>query len=132
MTMPKITLLFAALHILLMLFLASRVALHRHKAKIGLGVGGDYKLERKVRAHANFIENVPMALLALALLELCGLASTWLYVFGGVLLVGRLLHAFGISRKSGYSPGRFLGTLLTWLSLAAMAATGLAIGFGVL
>lgn len=128
--MPKIALLFAALHIPLMLFLSYRVAAHRHTAKIGLGVAGDYKLERKVRAHANFVEYVPMALLALALLELCGLAPIWLYAFGGVLLVGRLLHAFGLSRKSGYSPGRFLGTLLTWLSLAAMAIAGFVVVFG--
>ena len=128
--MPKIALLFAALHIVLMLFLAYRVVAHRHSAKIGLGVGTDYKLERKVRAHANFAEYVPMALLALALLELCGLGAMWLYAFGGALFVGRLLHAFGLSRKSGTSPGRFLGTLLTWVSLAAMAVAGLAIGFG--
>ncbi len=128
--MPTIALIFTALHIVLMLFLAYRVAAHRHAAKIGLGVGGDHKLERKVRAHANLVENVPMALLALALLELCGLTATWLYAFGSVLFIGRLLHAFGLSRKSGYSPGRFLGTLLTWISLIAMAATGLAIGLG--
>ncbi len=128
--MPKIALLFAALHIPLMLFLAYRVAMHRHTAKIGLGVAGDYKLERKVRAHANFVEYVPTGLIALALLELCGLTDLWLYILGGTLLVGRLLHAFGISRKSGYSPGRFLGTLLTWLSLAAMAVAGFAVTYG--
>lgn len=128
--MPKIALLFAALHIPLMLFLAYRVAAHRHTAKIGLGVAGDYKLERKVRAHANFVEYVPTGLVALALLELCGLAAPWLYAFGSVLFVGRLLHAFGISRKSGYSPGRFTGTLLTWLSLAAMAVAGFVVGLG--
>jgi uncharacterized protein len=128
--MPKITLIFTALHIFLMLFLAYRVVGHRRTARIGLGTNGDYMLERKVRVHANFVENVPLALLALALLELCGLAPLWLYVFGAMLFVGRILHAVGLSKKSGTSFGRFYGTLLTWIALVAMAATGLAIGIG--
>jgi uncharacterized membrane protein YecN with MAPEG domain len=123
--MPRITLLFTALHILLMLLLAYRVVGHRRVAKVGIGTGGDYRLERKVRAHANFIEYVPMALLMLALLEIAGLAAVWLWALGGTLLVARLLHATGLSKKSGYSVGRFHGTLLTWLVLAAMAGAGL-------
>jgi uncharacterized protein len=130
--MPKIALIFVSLHVLMMLFLAYRVVGHRRTARIGLGAGGDFELERKIRVHANFVENMPLALLALALLELCGLAPLWLYVFGIVLFVGRVLHAIGLSKKSGTSFGRFYGTLSTWIALLAMAATGLAMGFGVM
>ena len=101
--MPKITLLFACLHVLLMLGLAVPIARHRHAHKIGLGDGGDKLLARKIRVHGNFIEHVPFALLLLA----------------------RLLHAAGLSRSGGYSIGRFWGTALTWLVFLLMALAGL-------
>ncbi|MEQ1513037.1 MAG: MAPEG family protein [Lysobacteraceae bacterium] len=121
---PKITLLFASVHALLMLALAARVAFHRHSQKVGLGDGGDRRLMRKMRAHANFVEYVPVALLLLALLELSGLSATWLWALGGTLLLARVLHAIGLSLHSGYSFGRFWGTLLTWVVLATMAVVG--------
>ena len=68
--MPKITLLFASLHVLLMLALAMPVVLHRNTHKIGIGDGGDKRLARKIRVHGNFVEYVPFALLLLGLLEL--------------------------------------------------------------
>lgn len=123
--MPTITLLFASLHVLLMLGLALPIARHRHARRIGLGDGGDTLLARRIRVHGNFIEHAPFALLMLALLESCGLAPMWLWGFGSVLLIGRMLHAFGLSRSGGYSVGRFTGTLLTWLTFLAMALAGL-------
>lgn len=123
--MPRITLLFASVHALLMLGLALPIARHRHARKIGLGDGGDTLLARRIRVHGNFIEHVPFALLVLALLELCGLAPTWLWGFGSALLLARVLHAFGLSRSGGYSFGRFTGTALTWLVFLAMALAGL-------
>lgn len=122
--MPKITLLFASLHALLMLLLAVRVVGHRRSAKIGLGDGGDKLLAKKVRAHANFVEYVPTALILLALLELSGLAALWLWICGGTLLLGRVLHAVGLSRSAGVSFGRFWGILLTWAALLLMAGMG--------
>lgn len=122
--MPKITLLFASLHILLMLVLAIRVVGHRRALKIGIGDGGDTRLARKVRAHGNFIEYVPMALLMLGLLELSGLGAPWLWGLGGTLLLARVLHAYGLSRHAGVSPGRFWGVILTWTVLLAMAGMG--------
>ena len=71
-------------------------------------------MTRRMRAHGNLIENAPLALLLLGLLEIAGLDARWLWAFGGALLVGRLLHAYGLSRRSGTSPGRFLGMALTW------------------
>ena len=124
MHMPRIALLFASLHILLMLALALRVVLHRRKHRIGIGHGGDKDLARKVRAHGNFIENVPLALLMLGLLELSGLGASWLWGLGGVLLLARLLHAYGLSRHSGVSTGRFWGVILTWVVLLAMSGMG--------
>ncbi|MBK7204858.1 MAG: MAPEG family protein [Thermomonas sp.] len=111
-----------------MLALAVPIARHRHAHKVGLGDGGDKLLARKIRVHGNFTEYVPLALLVLALLEACGLAAAAVWGFGGVLLLGRLLHAAGLSGSGGYSKGRFWGTALTWLSLLLMALAGLWIG----
>lgn len=128
--MPKITLLFASLHVLLMLVLLMRISRHRHGHKIGLGDGGDAVLARKVRVHGNFSEHVPFALLMLGLLELCGLPAPWLWAFGAALLLGRLMHAVGLSATSGYSFGRFTGTALTWLVFLLMALAGLWLAAG--
>ena len=123
--MPKITLLFASLHVLLMLALLVPISRHRHARKVGLGDGGDPLLLRKIRVHANFVEHAPFALLVLALLELCGLPAAATWGFGGALLLGRVLHAVGLSRGGGYSFGRFSGTALTWLVFLLMALAGL-------
>ena len=122
--MPRITLLFASLHALLLLVLLARISRHRHGQRIGLGDGGDAVLARKIRVHGNFVEHAPFALLLMALLESCGLQVSWLWAFGTMLLLGRVLHAIGLSGSAGYSFGRFYGTALTWLVLLAMALAG--------
>lgn len=122
---PTITLLFASLHALLLMALVVPIVLHRRRHRIGLGDGGDAVLVRRIRVQANFVEYVPLALLLLALLEMGGLAKTWVWVFGSALLVGRVLHAIGLSASAGTSKGRFYGTLLTWIDLAAMAVSGI-------
>ena len=123
--MPTITLLFAALHVLLMLALLVPISLYRRQRGIGIGDGGDPVLLRKIRVHANFIEHVPLALLMLALLELGGFAPPWLWLLGAGLLLARVMHAASFSRRPGYSFGRFWGTAITWGVLLAMALAGL-------
>jgi len=125
MTTPKITLLFASLQVLLMIMLLSRVVRRRRHLRVGIGDGGDELLARRIRVHANFIENVPIAMTLMALLELSGLAAPWLWSLGSTLLIARVLHSIGLSRSSGESVGRFWGTLLTWVVLAAMALLGI-------
>jgi uncharacterized protein len=123
--MPAITLLFASLHALLLMGLVVPIVLHRRRARIGLGDGGDSILARRMRVQANFIEYVPLALLLMALLELAGLARHWLWLFGSVLVIARVLHAVGLGGSAGVSFGRYWGTVLTWLDLTAMACAGL-------
>ncbi|MGJ4730073.1 MAPEG family protein [Luteimonas sp. SDU101] len=122
---PRISLFIAALHALLYLGLALRVVLRRRASRIGVGSGGDEVLSRRVRVHANFGEYVPLALLLLALLELCGSSPVLVWSCGLLLLAARLLHAIGLGGSAGYSFGRFAGTLLTFLVLLAMALAGL-------
>ena len=123
--MPRITLLIASLHVLLYLVLAMRVVLLRQATRIGVGSGGNAAMTLRMRVQGNFAEYVPLALLMLALLELCALPAALLWTFGLALLLGRVLHAIGLGGSAGYSFGRFSGALLTFLVLLAMALAGL-------
>lgn len=116
-----ITLLYAALCTLLVLVLAGRVIAARLKFKIGLGDGGNAEMAKRMRVHANAIEYLPLALLLLGGMELNGYPDAVIHGFGATLFVSRLLHAWGLSRSSGSSPGRFLGTFVTLCLMIAMS-----------
>lgn len=119
--MMRITGLYAALGALLMFVLAARVMFLRHRHGVGLGSGGEESLTRAIRAHANAVEYLPIALLLLLILELDQTRIWLLNVFGIVLIVGRILHAIGLSSNAGTSFGRFVGTALTMLVILVMA-----------
>jgi uncharacterized membrane protein YecN with MAPEG domain len=122
---PRLALMFAGLHALLLLAFSAQVSRWRGRAKANLGDGGNAALARWIRVQGNFVEYVPMALLLLALLELAGAPRAWLLAGGSALFVGRLLHAWGLSRHEGWSVGRFVGTGLTWGVLFAGAIAAL-------
>ena len=65
---------------------------------------------------------MPLGLLVVLLLEL-NQAPVWaVHLAGAGLIVGRLLHAWGLSRHKGVSFGRFTGTVVTWLVLVVGGA----------
>ena len=121
-----ITMLYAGLCTILVVILGLRVVLWRFSHKIGIGDGGDPALQRRVRVHANAIENLPLALLLLGGMELNGYPAALVHGFGATLFVSRTAHAWGLSHSSGTSRGRFLGTLFTWLLMLAMALFAIA------
>lgn len=122
MMMPRITALYAALSALLIVVLAIRVTLYRRSSRIGIGDNGDHALAKRIRAHANAVELIPVALILLLVCELLAIAPLWLHVFGIALVLGRILHAWGLSASGGVTFGRGSGYLLTVLSIIVMAA----------
>jgi uncharacterized protein len=72
-----LTMLFAGLCALLQCALTVLVIVRRVQANVTLMDGGDTPLLRRIRAHGNFTETVPLALILLALLELRGLPPTF-------------------------------------------------------
>jgi uncharacterized membrane protein YecN with MAPEG domain len=116
-----ITLLYAGLCALLVLVLAARVVRWRFSRRIGLGDGGDAELQRRVRVHGNAVEYLPLCLILLGGMELNGYPAPLIHGFGLALVLSRIAHAWGLSRSSGTSAGRFAGTLVTWLLMLAMA-----------
>ena len=116
-----ITTFFAGVLTLAQVGLSVAVSVGRARTRIELLDGGHPGLQRRIRAHGNFIENVPLALVAMALLETAGLGAAWLWAGGAGFVVGRALHA--VSLLSGQAIGaRYGGMLLTLLVLT---------GFGV-
>ncbi|MCB1559736.1 MAG: MAPEG family protein [Xanthomonadales bacterium] len=118
---PATAAIYCALSVLLVLVLAMRVVTVRRSEQIGIGDDGNRRLARRIRVHANALENLPLALLLLVLLEMSGVASAWIHGLGATLLAARVWHASGLSARSGYSLGRFWGTLVTWLLMLGMA-----------
>ena len=49
-------------------------------------------------------------------------ARSHLEVTRGQLIQPALLHAFGLSTSTGTTPGRFIGTILTWLVILVASA----------
>jgi len=117
----RITGLYAALLTLLILGLAVRVMLIRRRTRIGLGDGGDRSVACAIRAHGNAVEYVPLALILLLVLELDQTVPLLLHAFGIALVLARVVHAFGLSRAAGNSPGRAVGAGLTLVVIGLMA-----------
>jgi len=112
---------YAALSALLVILLALRVVAERRRAGVGIGDGGNAALALALRVHANALENLPIALILMLLLELAGVQRVSIHVLGALLVLSRLMHAFGLARNSGRSFGRYYGTLLCWLLILGMA-----------
>ena len=106
---------FIGLNGLIFLYLSWQVVRWRQKAGVSLGDGGNPDLVQAVRVHGNFVEYTPFALLILVALEIMGGWSVALNLLGAALTLARLAHAWGLSRSTEATPGRFLGTLVTWL-----------------
>jgi hypothetical protein len=114
---------------LLLLFLSSCVIAGRVKFKIGLGDGGNETMRRRIRAQANFVEYVPVALILLMLVESSAIGPAWLpAALGATLVVARIWHAQGLFSSSTTSAGRFMGTNLTGLVILAGALAALGRG----
>ena len=82
-----------------------------------------------LRVQANFVENVPLALVLLLLLELNGTPGEILHAFGASLVILRLLHAWGLSTNEGANYPRLIGAQGTFLLLSVM---GMALIYGYL
>ena len=111
-----ITPLYVALAALILVVLSIRVIRLRRLQAVALGTGGDALLERAVRGHGNFTEYAPIGLLLMASAELAGAAGLWIHAIGIPLILGRLLHAWGLSRSRGKSIGRAGGIVLTMIA----------------
>jgi len=125
-----VTVLYAGLNGLLVLVLAGAVMRQRVRAGVEIGDGGSVELLRAQRALGNWAEYVPLTLILMGLLEAQRTSLYLLHALGIALVVGRLLHAWGLWRSSGRSFGRAAGIGLTWAVLGVASVAAILTGLG--
>jgi len=119
----SVTALYAAAMVAVSIWLGVAVGLRRAATGISILHGDDMELAEKIRRHANFTENVPLALILLAILELDGASAGLLHGCGIALVVFRIAHPLGLHRDNIRNPLRGLGSGGTTLLMVFMAAT---------
>ena len=126
-----VTLTAAAAAAILSIWLMIRVGQVRTSEKVSVGDGGNESIIRRMRAQANFVESAPFVLALLAVIELSGKGGVWLPYVAGIYFIGRILHAFGME-ENGFGKGRFIGTIVTLLTLLGLAIVASLIAMGVM
>ncbi len=116
-----VTGIYAALFAVMQYGLTIYVVKRRLAAKISLGDGGDEELLKRIRAHGNFVETVPMVLILMLIAEL-SLAPYWaLNAVGVCMLLGRGMHFYAIMNENFKirAPSMYL-TVFAWFGGAAL------------
>ena len=124
MQTPSVTGFYLGLLALIYAALALEVARLRRGNRVLFGDGENVRLRSAIRAHANFVEYVPIIALLVAMLEMSGGSATRVHILMGALLVARLLHPLGMYSKPGtwqFSSGRVGGIMITISVLIAAA-----------
>jgi uncharacterized membrane protein YecN with MAPEG domain len=125
----------AGLAALINIWLGIRIGEIRRTEKISIGDGGNERLIARMRAQANFIENVPLVLILVVLIEMAvggtidGVAHspTWLWVVATLFMLGRIGHALGMD--GSFKQGRMVGTILSMLALLGLGIYAIALPF---
>jgi len=120
----EITPFYIGLFLFFGIYLSMRVIKLRRKYKIGVGNGGNEDLARAVRVHGNFIEQVPLTLIGLAMIEAQQLHFVFVHLLGILLFFARIMHARGLTESAGKTKGRFIGMATTFM---VQAIIGLAL-----
>ena len=115
-----VTTLFALPLILIWFILWVRVVKCRAAHKISVGDGGFADLLLRIRHHGNFIEYVPFVLILMVLAELQNASHTWLYAAGALLVLGRVVHPFGLKTDIPDHPLRYVSNSSNWLAVAIL------------
>lgn len=114
---------YAALAALLVVGLARNVIRLRRQYQVALGDGGNEDLLAAIRAHANAVEYLPIGLLLLLIFELNRGPIWLLHILGGLFIIGRLIHAYGVSKA--VIRYRIIGMQITIWLLIIMAVLNL-------
>lgn len=123
------TLSLAAAAALINIWIGIRCGRVRSAEKIMHGDGGNELLSRRMRAHANFIENTPLVLILIAIIELSGKGGQWLAIVGAVFMLGRVCHALGMDNTAP-GPLRMIGVLSAMLTLLGLGVVAVLIALG--
>ena len=123
-----ITLTFAGAAAILHIWLASRVSRMRVQHKVSIGDGGVDVLVRRMRAHANYTENMPIVLILIGLIELAGGDQRILWAAGIVFILARIAHGFGMDQPHP-SRLRAIGMIGSTIVLVGLAGWALSFAY---
>ena len=113
--------LYAAALTLLFVVLGMRVVYLRRKLGVSLADEGNIMLRKAIRAHGNFAEYVPLALLLMYFVETRTQAGNVIHGMGLALMFGRILHAIGVSKVNEPFLLRVIGMICTFGVLVGAA-----------
>ena len=108
--------LYAALLTIIYIALSVHVIRGRWFYRISLNDGGNEAMNRRIRAHGNFSEYVPLFLIILGLAEHNGMPAYAVHILGCLFILGRLLHAYNLLDLRENKPHLFFrsaGVVLT-------------------
>lgn len=128
MIILQTTLCLAAAAAVINLWLSMRIGQLRHAMKIDIGDGGNEAMIRRMRAQANFIENTPLFLVLVGLIEAAGKGGVWLAPVGALFMLGRVAHGIGMDGKHGWA--RMVGALTATLISPALAVVAVLVALG--
>ena len=132
MTVLQAAALWSGLSILLLVVLSFRTIFTRKRLKVSFGDGGNAELTAASRAFGNAAEYIPPCLAILILMAMTGFQPVWVHAVGGAMLLGRILHGWGLSQTKQPSFGRMSGMILTQLALVGGAGALIGRAFGAL
>lgn len=119
---------YAGLAILILIWLGVQTGRVRQAEKVYMGDGGNPRMIRIMRGHANALEFIPPTLIAMLLLALAGAPVLLIHLLGVMLIAGRFIHALHFVAATAPSWQRFAGTVLSFLALGGAGAGALIAG----
>ncbi|MBP0617558.1 MAPEG family protein [Jiella mangrovi] len=121
---------YAGLNGAILIWLAVQTGLIRNQEKVFMGDGGNARMIRVMRGHANAIEFIPITLICMTLAALLGTSAVILHALGIMLTVGRFIHALHFTAADAPMWQRMAGTGLSFLAMGGAAV--MALGSGVM
>jgi uncharacterized protein len=94
---------------LIYLALWFRVSARRGATGISFGDGGDVTLLQRMRQHGNCAEWSSFVLILMILAEGMDAPDLYLHISGGLLVLGRIAHPFGLKPDNAGHPLRYVG-----------------------
>lgn len=111
-----ITTIAAVLNGALLVLMTAGIGIIRNRRQISYGDAGDSRFAKRVRGHANGVEQIPIALVLMALAEFQGAGNGVLWVVAACLTAGRFFHAVQFWVKGAPFLLRPTGVILTLLA----------------
>ena len=110
---PVVSAITAGVLIVAQMALLWATVLVRRRVRQSLGEAGDPALTRAVRRHGNFAENAAIFVACLALAEMLGAARWFVAALAALFVLGRIVHAIGLSQTNTVNPWRVGGVFAT-------------------